>query len=163
MDKQKLTMFAGIGGAVAAVGVILPWASISVGPFGSSSVSGFQVDLGWLVFIGGVAGVATFGLDALGKGSVIPLAAKQKVLIGLIGLCLASVIVLIRFFDIPGAMRGFGLWLSLLGSLGGAVCAFLLFKPEGLGGGAPGGGSDGGGDAGGGSSGGGDAGASAGE
>lgn len=134
MDTKKLTALAGIGGALAALGTFLPWWTPGALPFGivGGSHNGLDFSMGWLVLVGGAAGAATYGLDALGKGSLIKMPAKTKTMAGMVGLIVAAAVTLLRFFDFPPlGDRGFGLWLCLLGSVAGAAAAIMLFKGKG--------------------------------
>ncbi len=136
MNKTQLIMIAAIGGIAAAVGCFLPWISINVGPISASqnALHGMWT-AGWLVLIlAGAGGFFAF-LSWQGKTKLVPLPAAKQLLIG--GACLAgaAVFTLINFMKDfganvggMGASRGFGLWLSLAGSIAGAVCMFLVLK-----------------------------------
>lgn len=124
MDAKKLTMYAGLGGAVAALGALLPWYA----GWGLFYVGGDAMKV--LCLLGGLAGVAFFGLDAIGKGGLIKMPGKTKTLIGFIGLCVAGGAPLLRLLQGVGSWGGtaLGFWLSLIGGLGGFVAALMLFK-----------------------------------
>ncbi len=139
MDKKQLTMIAGVGGAVAAVGTLLPWWSASAGPF-SMSASGIDWGGGVIVLLCAAAGAVLFGATALGKGDKIPMPEKTKGLVGTACLGVAALLVVIKFFDMPSdpmgvTSRGLGMWLSLAGALAGVGAAVVLMRGGGGGGG----------------------------
>lgn len=136
MTKTQLLMISAIGGIAAAVGCFLPWISINIGPLsGSQNALHSMWTAGWLVLVLAAAGGLLAFLNWQGNSKVVPMPAGKQLLIG--GACLAgaAVFTLINFLKDfgtnvggMGASRGFGLWLSLAGSIAGAVCMFLVLK-----------------------------------
>lgn len=127
--KQKL--YALIIAAVGVIACILPWWS-----FGGGSVYGFSVpsvtvnglhELGILAFLGFIgAGILCF----VGGAKEKPFEGQFKMLTaGAFGV--AALITLIQFIRVSSG-TSFGIWLSLLAGIAGAVVVYVL-KPEQLG------------------------------
>jgi uncharacterized membrane protein YdjX (TVP38/TMEM64 family) len=138
MDRKQLVLVAAICGGVTALGALLPWYSIKT-PFVSTSASGIDSGRGVVVLLLGIAGGLAALLVHLGKaGQVVKLNEAQHfyVTIGCLGV--AALLAVITFFgdfekveamgQSMGPSRGLGLWLSLLGSIGGAAAAFLVVR-----------------------------------
>jgi hypothetical protein len=146
--RKQLILAAVIGGAVTAVGTLFNWVTVSGGAgwtgytqLGTLSVSGVDHGKGIGVLLLGLVGGLAALLVHLGKaGTVVKqLNETQHLWVAVGALGLALLLVLTVFFSGAyethevmgqkyGASRGFGLWLSLLGSLGGAVAAFMTVK-----------------------------------
>jgi hypothetical protein len=139
MDRKRLTLIMAVCGGLAALGSLLPWATVkSFG--GSISASGVESTYGVFVLILGLAAGAAALLVYLGKvGQLIKLDERQHLFIALGCFALALLFTLIQFFSSGyqsvsvmgtevGASRGFGLWLALLATIGGAGAAFMTVR-----------------------------------
>jgi hypothetical protein len=132
LHKQKL--YALIAAVVGVIACFLPWWSFNFGyAYGyggaSYSVSGMH-ELGLLAFLGFIgAGVVCF----LGDKSK-PFEGQFK-LIAAGAFALAALITLIQFLRISTG-ASFGIWISLIAGVAGAVIVYVL-KPEQLGGSKP--------------------------
>lgn len=112
MEKKTLLTIGLIGGIIAAVGVFLPWYSISIGGF-SASANGFDSNQGKVVVLGGVlalvGGLAVLMTTMKGLDYLIPIGG----LVALLG-CLwygADV----GFGNLSNF--GYGLWVALVGAV----------------------------------------------
>lgn len=124
LHKQKL--YALIAAGVGVIAMFLPWWKISLGGFFgggmSSSINGMR-DLGIIAFLGfAAAGVLTF----LGDKSK-PFEGQFK-MIAAGAFAGAALFTLIQFIR-ASSFTSFGIWLSLLAGIGGAVIVYVL-KPE---------------------------------
>jgi len=123
LHKQK--MYAFIAAIVGVIACFLPWWSFSFGGFGLGagySINGMH-DLGILAFLGFVgAGVVTFLGD-----KAKPFEGQLK-LIAAGAFALAALISLIQFLRISTG-TSFGIWISIIAGIGGAVIVYVL-KPE---------------------------------
>jgi hypothetical protein len=123
LHKQKL--YALIAAVVGIIACFLPWWSFSYGGlFGGVgySINGLH-GIGVLAFLGFIgAGVVSFLGD-----KTKPFEGQMK-MIAAAAFALAALIVLIVFLQ---TMTGssFGIWISLIAGIGGAVIVFVL-KPE---------------------------------
>ncbi|MDJ0976704.1 MAG: hypothetical protein QNJ98_19775 [Planctomycetota bacterium] len=135
MDKKQLVMIAAGGAAVTLVGLFLPWVSLSDEGIGgalkalgkSASFAGIEGSDGKIVLVLAAIAGALAGAQVMGKSLV--LSARKGLLVAGICLALAAAICVIDFLDISGPVSvGFGLYLSLLGSIAGTVTAFLAWK-----------------------------------
>jgi hypothetical protein len=144
--RKQLVLGAAIGGGVAALGTLLPWASAyGTGAFAgmvpASSWSGIDSGKGWFVLILALVGGGAALLVHLGKaGQVVKqLNETQHLWASLGALGVALIVVLVQFFNDGyqsqefmgtkvGVSRGFGLWLCLLGSAAGAAAAFMATR-----------------------------------
>lgn len=66
MNKQTLLIIGLVGGIVAAVGVVLPWISVSAGPF-TVTASGMDWNQGKVILLGGILALV---------GGIVALAVK---------------------------------------------------------------------------------------
>ena len=123
LHKQK--MYALIAAVVGVIACFLPWWSFSFGGFGIGagySVNGMH-DLGILAFLGFLgAGIITFLGD-----KTKPFDGQLK-MIAAGAFALAALITLIQFLRISTG-SSFGIWISLLAGIAGAVIVYVL-KPE---------------------------------
>jgi hypothetical protein len=106
----------------------------------SSSVNGFQVDMGAIVFILCLLGGAAAALIWRGKTAGLPLNVKQLSLVALGGFGLGALLTLIEVFRLSGngfsgssavggsAGKGIGIYLTLLAAGAGTYCAWVLFQ-----------------------------------
>lgn len=124
LHKQKL--YALIAAGIGVIACFLPWWRISFGAFGFGtgySISGMH-DLGIIAFLGFIAaGVVTFVMGDKTK----PFAGQNKLIAAA---CFGGAFLfsLIQFLRVS-SNTSFGLWLSLVASIGGAVIVYVL-KPE---------------------------------
>ena len=131
MSKQQTLMAATIASAAGAIGVFLPWVSLSIGPI-SASANGFEANTGLLIFILAAVAAALAGLAWQGKSGMVPIPAKTQKMIGRICIVLAALLTLGKFFgDFGPASRGLGLYLTQFGTIAGAVFMFLGLKAGG--------------------------------
>jgi hypothetical protein len=123
LHKQKLYAF--IAAVVGVIACFLPWWSFSFGGFGLGggySINGLH-DLGILAFLGFIgAGIVSFLGD-----KTRPFEGQFK-LIAAGAFALAGLITLIQFLRISTG-ASFGIWISLIAGIGGAVIVYVL-KPE---------------------------------
>jgi hypothetical protein len=125
MNFHKQKMYALIAAAVGLISCFLPWWSFSFGGFGglgSYSVNGMH-DIGILAFLAFVgAGIASFLGD-----KTKPFDGQFKMIAAA---CFggAALITLIQFLRLSTG-ASFGIWLSLLSGIAGAVIVYVL-KPE---------------------------------
>ena len=139
MDRKQLATIAVICGAVAFVAVLLPWYSVST-PMGGHSANGTEGEFNgvFVIVLSLLAGVAAL-LVVLGRTDLLPLDERQHVFASLVLFALAAVVTLLDVFsDLPSASSGmgiemgksFGMYLTLLATLGGTVVTFLaVMKP----------------------------------
>ena len=146
MDQKKAAMYAACATAVVFLGMLLPWWSVSfsgsiINVAGmSSSMNGFQIDMGTFIFILCLVGGGAAALIWKGKTEGLPLNAKQLSLVALGGFGVGALLTLIEIFRLSGsgfatmgrlgasAGKGFGIYLTLLGAGAGAYCAWVLFQ-----------------------------------
>ena len=145
MDQKKAAMYAAICGAVVFVGVLLPWYSVSYsGPMSelrmagaSRSANGTQGDfMGTFTLIFGlIGGAAAAVIWKEAKG--LPMNPKQLSLValGLLGLgalfTLVDVVSHGKGVDIGiglSAGKTFGIYFTLLATLAGTYCAWVLYQ-----------------------------------
>jgi peptidoglycan/LPS O-acetylase OafA/YrhL len=129
MNLHKQKLYALITAGVGLIAVFLPWWKVSYGGFGvfgglgSYSVNGMH-DLGIITFLGFIgAGVATFIMGDKSK----PFEGQAKMIVA--G-CFAGagLFALIQFLR-QTSFTSFGLYLSILAGIAGAVLVYVL-KPE---------------------------------
>ncbi|MDP4262615.1 MAG: hypothetical protein Q8941_08795 [Bacteroidota bacterium] len=123
LHKQKL--YAVIAAGVGFIAVLLPWWSYSIGEFGFGgySVNGLH-DLGVITFLGFIgAGIIPFVMGDKTK----PFEGQAKTIEAA---CFAgaALFALIQFLR-QTHFTSFGLYLSILAGIGGAVIVYVL-KPE---------------------------------
>jgi hypothetical protein len=119
LHKQKL--YALIAAVVGIIACFLPWWSFGFGGFGVS-VNGMH-DLGILAFLGFIgAGILSFLGD-----KTKPFDGQFKMLTAG-AFALAALITLIQFLRVSTG-SSFGIWISLLAGIAGAVIVYVL-KPE---------------------------------
>jgi hypothetical protein len=140
MDRKQLILIAAICGGATALGVILPWATMDAPMSVGGSFNGFNTGWGTLVFLAALAAGAAALLIHLGKiGQFVKLTELQHVYVMVGGFGLATLGTLIHFFSGTyttvsgmgheyGWHRGIGLWICLLGTLGGEAVSFLVMK-----------------------------------
>lgn len=125
MNFHKQKLYALIAAGIGVIAMFLPWWKISFGGFGFGggySINGMH-EIGIIAFLGfAAAGVATF----LGNKTK-PFEGQFK-LIAAGGFAVAALITLIQFLRLS-SNSSFGIWLSLLAGIGGAVIVYVL-KPE---------------------------------
>jgi hypothetical protein len=124
LHKQK--MYALVAALVGVIGCFLPWWSFSYGGlFGGGvgySVNGMH-EIGILAFLGFIgAGVVSFLGD-----KTKPFDGQLK-MIAAGAFALAALITLIQFLRLSTG-ASFGIWISLIAGVGGAVIVYVL-KPE---------------------------------
>lgn len=126
--KQKL--YALIAAGVGLISVFLPWWHVSYGGFGGVSINGMR-DLGIISFLGFLgAGIVTF----IDKEKSKPFAGQMK-MIAAACFAGAGLFALIQFLR-QSSYTSFGLWLSILAGVGGALLVWVI-KPEQLEGNKP--------------------------
>jgi hypothetical protein len=119
MNFHKQKLYALIAGIVGVISCFLPWWSL--GFFGS--INGMH-DLGIIAFLGFLGGIACCFLDDKTKAFE-----GQMRLIAAGCFAGASIFTLIQFARVSGFVgTGFGLWLSFLTGIAGAIIVYVL-KP----------------------------------
>lgn len=122
MNFHKQKLYALIAAGVGVIAMFLPWWKVSFMGFVSGSISGMH-DLGILAFLGFLgAGILTF----LGDRSK-PFEGQNKMIVA-VCFGVAALITLIQFLR-QTEFASFGIWLSLLAGIAGAVIVYVL-KPE---------------------------------
>ncbi|MDJ0975202.1 MAG: hypothetical protein QNJ98_12130 [Planctomycetota bacterium] len=150
MDRKQLSLIAAICGGVVVIGMFLP--VLNAGTSGmpdipgvdfaskSKSVNGF--DKGGaliLAFILAAAACAAAVMVFLDKTDAVPFDGRQLLFLAVGAFGLAAVLAVITMLDgdyqtrtigpvTVGATRGIGLYLMLLGAIGGAAASFLATK-----------------------------------
>jgi len=123
LHKQKL--YALVAAGVGVIACFLPWWSFGFGGyggFGSYSVNGMH-GLGVIAFLGFIgAGIVSFLGD-----KTKPFEGQFK-MIAAGAFALAALITLIQFLRLSSG-SSFGIWLSLIAGIAGAVIVYVL-KPE---------------------------------
>jgi hypothetical protein len=140
MDRKQLILIAAVCGGVILLGTLLPWVSTSA-PLGMSvTVAGTGTGLGPWVLILGLLGGAAALLIHLGKvGQFVKLTELQHLYVAAGAFGLATLFLLIQFMQSYyqtqtvmgqsyGSSRGIGLWIALLGALGGEAASLMLVK-----------------------------------
>ena len=133
LTRKQLILGAAICGGVTALGCLLPWVThegmMGAGP----NFSGLNTSYGWIVFLAGIVAGAAALLVHLGKvGQLVKLTEIQHVYVAVGCFALACLVCLMQMSSSVyqtasvagytiGASRGLGLWLSLLGAIGGEV------------------------------------------
>lgn len=129
MNFHKQKLYSLIIAGVALVAIILPWITVSLGGFGSSSANGFR---GWgllsVLGVGAVAAACFMGNKALAFDDTF-----KKVALGGFGAIAAGA--LLFFFRLNsvaggfgGVSSGFGLWICLVAGLAGLGLVLGLIK-----------------------------------
>ncbi len=133
---KKMTMgdiFIAGGGFLMFLGPILPWVSVSLGPFGGGSVNGFHSTPGIFVFL--------IGLAAMGLTVARMLTSGKERVLGMATLAGSALAVLLCIIDMirasdSGPMGastgpGVGLFFALIGALaaGFGALGIVLDKP----------------------------------
>lgn len=114
MSQQRKMIL--IAAAVGVVAMFLPWVSVSIPLLGSSSANGMH-NSGILVFLAfASAGIIAFMGDQTQNLN------RTNWMLALIAGAIAVIVTAINFFDIPGAARGYGLYIALAASI--AIVAF---------------------------------------
>jgi hypothetical protein len=129
MGRKQLAFLATVAGIAGVVGVFLPWVT-----FMGSSANGTEEELNgvWVLILGGVGTLLAFRAYS-GKPQAVNMGAKQALFGAVLLLGLAGILAATDFFrdDWGPASKGLGIWLSLLGCLGGAVAALMAAnKPD---------------------------------
>ena len=140
LTRKQLILGAAICGGVTALGCLLPWVThegmMGAGP----NFSGLNTSYGWIVFLAGIVAGAAALLMHLGKvGRFVKITEIQHVYVAVGCFALASLVCLIQLSSSVyqtasvagytiGAGRGLGLWLSLLGAIGGEVASLLAMR-----------------------------------
>ena len=140
LARKQLILGAAICGGVTALGCLLPWVThegmMGAGP----NFSGLSTSYGWIVFLAGIVAGAAALLVHLGKvGQLVKLTEVQHVYVAVGCFALACLVCLMQMSSSVyqtasvagytiGASRGLGLWLSLLGAIGGEAASFLAMR-----------------------------------
>jgi hypothetical protein len=148
MGRKQLALVAAACGVIAAFGALLPWVTVEF--VVTQTASGVDSAKGVFVLLLGLLGGAAAAVVGLGKtGQLLKLDEVQHLYIAIAALGLAFLLAVTSFFgnqfagvELQGerldfVSRGIGLWLSLLGSLGGGVAAFLATRKPAVGASTP--------------------------
>lgn len=126
MNFHKQKLYALIAGIVGLISCFLPWWSFNISflgqNFGGGSINGMH-DLGIIAFLGFAGGIALCFLDDKSK----PFSGQFK-LIAAGCFAGAALFTLIQFLR-ASSNTSYGLWLSFLAGVAGAVIVYVL-KPE---------------------------------
>ena len=125
MNFHKQKLYALIAAGIGVIAMFLPWWKVSFGGFMAGSINGMH-ELGILAFLGFVgAGIFSFLGD-----KTKPFDGQNKMIVAA---CFggAALITLIQFLR-QTSFASYGIWLSLLAGVAGAVIVYVL-KPEQLG------------------------------
>jgi hypothetical protein len=140
LTRKQLILGAAICGGLTALGCLLPWVThegfMGAGP----NFSGLNTTYGWIVFLAAIVAGAAALLLHLGKvGQFVKITEIQHVYVAIGCFGLASLICLVQMTSSVyqtasvagytiGAGRGLGLWISLLGAIGGEAASFLAMR-----------------------------------
>ena len=129
---QKVAAGAGLAALIA---TFLPWYTIKVDFFGSSSLRGTSFNLGWLGMLLLVGAAALTVAPAFGKEVGNDQIKGEQIALGLAGL--GTLFWLIRFVSVPGGFlnnvgRGFGLFVALAAAAGVVAGVVMTMKEKGI-------------------------------
>ena len=123
----KSSIVIAIISAIGAIGVFLPWVSVSMGFFGSITVSGISTTWGWLTFLAFAGAIATSLFSKQMK--LNEAISKNLPLYTGGGALLFSAISFIRILTSGYAgAAGFGLYISLLAGIALVLIGFNIIK-----------------------------------
>ena len=128
MNFHKQKLYALIAGAVGFISCFLPWWSTPGISFLGQDMGGYSVngmhDLGIIAFLGFIGGIACCFID---NNKMRPFEGQMK-LIAAGCFAGAALFTLIQFMR-ASSYTSFGIWLSLLAGIAGAVVIWVV-KPE---------------------------------
>lgn len=139
MNRKLLSLIAAICGAAGFISVFLTWASREIASGKSESYDAFELAEGGRLFETGtfvlifclLAGAATL-LVHLRMTKVTRIDARQLLFLCVALFGLAALMTVIRFFheafEPDQISRGFGIYLAVLATVGGAVASFLAAR-----------------------------------
>jgi hypothetical protein len=136
MDQKKAAMVAAVCGAVAVIGVFLPWWSwggdsvyseVARAMGAKTSANGLDVGSGTFTLILSLLGGIAAALIWKGKTQGLPLNARQLAFVAVGAFGLGALLTLIDVMR-SGYGKSFGIFLTLLATLGAGFCAWVMLQ-----------------------------------